>query len=151
MNENDPAYKLAAAAAKLGSDHDALDREIAWLKPTARDIARAYERAFYAPFDGQEAFRFALRARLDAALVDEHVAAQRKMGRTISRLTWALVGLTAALVYFATFDYLNHRSTGRSSDSAAWARWAESWERTSSPAQLSQAAPSATEPAGAHR
>jgi hypothetical protein len=104
-------------------------KEITRLKPTARDLARAYEWAFFDHFVGSAAHRHALRARLEGALVEEHVAAQQKMGRAVTWLNWVLVFLTVALVYFATFDYLHNRST-TPSDSATWAKWTKDfWEQ----------------------
>ena len=68
MNQNDPAYLLAQAASKLGADHDALDKTIAQLRPSATDIARAYARSFYDPFQSADAHRQALAARLQVQI-----------------------------------------------------------------------------------
>jgi hypothetical protein len=45
-----------------------------------------------------------LNTRLQVALVEEHVVAQKRMGFTINALTWVLVVLTLVLVAFGVVD-----------------------------------------------
>jgi hypothetical protein len=100
MDKNDPAWKIAEAAhASTNSGPDTLDAALTLLKPSAMDIARAYALCLSAgPFASSEAPRLILSTRLQVALVQEHVEAQRRMGRTINVLTVVLVVLTVALV-----------------------------------------------------
>jgi|SRR5580658_3591301 hypothetical protein len=107
MDANDPAVKLARAAdaSRIGNDPDELDRTIQELKPNSATIARAYALCLNQnqPFTS-EANRLMLNTRLQVALVEEHVAAQRRMGFTINALTWVLVVLTLVLVAFGVID-----------------------------------------------
>jgi hypothetical protein len=120
MDQSDPAYQLAQAASKLGSDHDALDRAIARLRPSATDIARAYARSFYDPFATSDAHRNALAARL-----------QVKIGATLDRLNRMLVGLTILLVLFGALDLgpKVYSFVLSRLDSVAWANWADHWRK----------------------
>jgi hypothetical protein len=110
LDENDPAWKIAVAArASANSGPDALDAALTELKPSARDIARAYALCLSQQPQLQEQFsseaiRLILAARLQVALVEEHVEAQRRMGRTITGLTWMLVVLTVVLVILGGVD-----------------------------------------------
>jgi hypothetical protein len=106
MDKNDVAWKLAEAAhASTNSGPDTLETALTDLKPSARDIARAYALCLSAgPFASSEAPRLILAQRLQVALVEEHVEAQRRMGRTINALTWVLVVLTVVLVILGGID-----------------------------------------------
>jgi hypothetical protein len=106
MDQQDPAWKIATAAhASTNSGPDALDAVLTDLKASASDIARAYALCLSAgPFASAEAPRLILATRLQVALVQEHVKAQQRMGRTITGLTWVLVALTVALVIFGGMD-----------------------------------------------
>jgi hypothetical protein len=106
MNENDPAWKLAAAAdASRNGGSDILEEAFKDLKPTTITIAQAYALCLTTPlFSGSEANRLILSTRLQVALMEEHVAAQRRMGFTINALTWVLVVLTVVLVVFGVID-----------------------------------------------
>ena len=109
VEQSDPAWKLAAAAdaAGMSGDMDAFERAFAALKPNSRIIARAYAVCLTKPpFTAHEASRLILYRYLEVALMEEHVAAQRRMGRTINRLTFFLVLLTAALVFFGVVDLI---------------------------------------------
>lgn len=108
MNENDPAWKIAEAArASLASGPDTLDKALADLKASSNDIARAYALCLtQTPFSTSEANRLIIDSRLKVALVQEHVAAQKRMGRTLNILTWVLVVLTVVLVVFGGIDIL---------------------------------------------
>ncbi len=107
MDANDPAVKLARAAdaSRIGDDPDQLDKTIQELKPSSATIARAYALCLNQnqPFTS-EANRLMLNTRLQVALMEEHVAAQRRMGFTINALTWVLVVLTLVLVIFGVID-----------------------------------------------
>ena len=106
MDQQDPAWRIAEAAhASTNSGPDTLDTALRDLKPSAKDIARAYALCLSAgPFASAEAPRLILAARLQVALVEEHVKAQQRMGRMITGLTWVLVALTVALVIFGGMD-----------------------------------------------
>jgi hypothetical protein len=106
LDRNDAAWQIAEAAhASMNSGPDTLDAALARLKPSARDIARAYGLCLSAgPFASSEAPRLVLAARLQVALVEEHVEAQRRMGRTINWLTVVLVVLTVVLVILGGID-----------------------------------------------
>ena len=106
MDKGDPAWKLAAAVtASLSGDADDLEEVFKDLKPTTTTIARAYALCLTKqPFAGAEANRLILGARLQVALMEEHIAAQKRMGFTINALTWALVALTLALTIFGVVD-----------------------------------------------
>jgi hypothetical protein len=106
VDNNDPSWKLADASFQtLRGDHEAFDRALTELRPTSRTLARAYALGLYAqPFISHGGVPLILEKRLQVALMEEHVAAQRRMGRTINRLTFWLVVLTLALVVFATLD-----------------------------------------------
>lgn len=115
MDKSDPAWKLAQATyeAMEGTDKEALDRAFIELKPPARDIARAYALCLHtAPFASTEKTRLALNARLQVALMEEHVAAQQRMGRTMEILTWVLIWLTVLLGVFGIFEFF-HLLAGR--------------------------------------
>jgi hypothetical protein len=75
MDKNDAAWKLAEAAhASTNSGPDTLETALTDLKPSARDIARAYALCLSAgPFASSEAPRLILAQRLQVALVEEHV------------------------------------------------------------------------------
>jgi hypothetical protein len=101
VDQNDPAWKIAEAALKsIDSGPSTLDAAL--LQASAKDIARAYALCLSSltPFSQTEATRLILDTRLQVALVQEHVAAQQRMGRTLNILTVALVVLTLALVIF---------------------------------------------------
>jgi hypothetical protein len=106
VDQNDAAWKIAEATmASLGGHPDALDTALTDLKASARDIARAYALCLWKPpFSATEASRLILNTRLQVALVQEHVAAQRRMGLTVNILTFVLVVLTIALVIFGGMD-----------------------------------------------
>jgi hypothetical protein len=106
MDENDPAWKLAAAAdASLQGGSDILEEAFKALKPAPTTIARAYALCLTkTPFTADSRSRMILEARLQVALMEEHVAAQRRMGFTINALTWVLVVLTLVLVVFGVID-----------------------------------------------
>jgi hypothetical protein len=106
VDRSDPAWQLAdAALASMRTDPDTLEGVIRDLKPTARDMARAYTLCLTTPpFAQTEATRLILNSRLQVTLVEEHVAAQRRMGWTINFLTGVLVVLTVLLVIFGEFD-----------------------------------------------
>ena len=109
MDENDPAWKLAMAAYRGSMDQ--FDGDIRELKPSAESIARAYALCLKsAPFNQSEAPRLILREYLQLKLMQEHVAEQERMGRTINVLTVVLVVLTAALTLFAYEEHQEHRS-----------------------------------------
>jgi hypothetical protein len=103
VDQNDPAWKLAEASlATARGDLKALDQAVTTLNATSKDIARAYALCLAntgEAFSQTEATRLILNTRLQVALVEEHVAAQKRMGRTIKWLNWVLVFLTAALVW----------------------------------------------------
>ena len=106
MDANHPAWKLAAAAhATWLGDADALENAIAELKPSSKTIAQAYALCLTngLPFS-PEAARLMLKARLQVAVMEEHVAAQERMGQTINVLTGVLVVLTLLLVVFGFAD-----------------------------------------------
>ena len=106
MDESDLAWKVATAALKSLADTGALDSALSELKPSAKDIARAYGLCLTtSPFAQTEATRLVLNARLQVALVQEHVTAQERMGRMINVLTWVLVVMTTALVIFGGIDF----------------------------------------------
>jgi hypothetical protein len=101
VDQNDPAWKIAEAAlASVNSGPSILDAALNDSEASAKDIARAYALCLTSqtPFVSTEATRLILSARLQVALVREHVAAQRRMGRTINILTGVLVVLTVVLV-----------------------------------------------------
>jgi hypothetical protein len=106
MNENDPAWKLAAAAdASLKGGSDILEEAFKNLKPTTITIAQAYALCLTKQaFAVDSRSRMILETRLQVALMEEHVAAQRRMGFTINALTWVLVVLTVVLVVFGVID-----------------------------------------------
>jgi hypothetical protein len=115
VEQNDPAWKIAEATlALLNSGPNTLDTALTDLKASARDIARAYAQCLsQAPFSQYEANRLILNTRLQVALVQEHVAAEQRMGRTFNILTGVLVVLTIALVFLGGIDIwakLEHRS-----------------------------------------
>jgi hypothetical protein len=112
MDENNSAWKLATAArAALNNNPDCLDDAFKELKPSAITIARAYTLSLTTiPFSQSEANRLILGARLQVALMEEHVAAQRRMGRMINVLTGVLVVLTLVLVVFGGVEFLHLRS-----------------------------------------
>ena len=114
MDENDPAWKLAAAAHEsLNGGPDDLEAVFKDLKPTTITIAQAYALCLTKnPFSGDSRSRLILNARLEVALMEEHVAAQRRMGRTINVLTWVLVVLTLVLVIFGLIDLCQGLHTG---------------------------------------
>jgi hypothetical protein len=106
MDENDPAWRLAAAAHEsLAGGPDILEEAFKVLKPTPITIAQAYAICLTKQtFSVDSRNRMILEARLQVALMEEHVAAQRRMGFTINALTWVLVVLTLALVIFGVID-----------------------------------------------
>jgi hypothetical protein len=106
MDESDTAWKLAKAVqAAASNDPDNLDKTFAELKPSATHIARAYTLCLTtSPFNLSEANRLILNARLEVALMEEHVAAQRRMGVTINVLTGVILFLTLVLVGFGVID-----------------------------------------------
>jgi hypothetical protein len=106
MDENDPAWKLAAAAdASLKGGSDILEEAFKALKPAPTTIAQAYALCLTkTQFTADSRSRMILNARLQVALMEEHVAAQRRMGFTINALTWVLVVLTVALVILGAMD-----------------------------------------------
>ena len=106
MDRNDPAWRLAEATlASTALDADALDAAFRELRPTARDVARAYALCITTrPYSQTEATRLILSARLQVTLMEEHVSAQHRMGLTINILTGVLVVLTLVLVIFGEFD-----------------------------------------------
>jgi hypothetical protein len=113
MDESDPAWKLAQAALASLSNADRLEEAFKELKPTAITIARAYSLSLTTPpFSTREANRLILDARLQVALMEEHVAAQKRMGFTINALTWVLVALTLVLVIFGVVDLCQKIQTG---------------------------------------
>ena len=100
MDKTHPAWIVAEAAlAVLRGDNEALEKVFKELKPTTRVVAQAYALCLNTPpFSQTEATRLILGTRLQVALVEEHVAAQKRMGRTINVLTVVLVILTVLLV-----------------------------------------------------
>lgn len=106
MDENHPAWKLAEATlAVRNGDQEAIDKVIEKYKPSTREFAQAYALCLNTtPFSNSEANRLILNTRLQVPLVEEHVMAQRRMGRTINALTVVLVILTTALVIFGGID-----------------------------------------------
>jgi hypothetical protein len=106
MDENDPAWKLAAAAdASLKGGPDILEEAFKALEPSPTTIAQAYALCLTkSQFQADSRSGLILSARLQVALVEEHVAAQRRMGFTINALTWVLVVLTLILVAFGVVD-----------------------------------------------
>jgi hypothetical protein len=104
MDQNDVAWKIAEATlASINTGPDTLDTALTDLKASAKDIARAYALCLTnrTPF-GSEANRLILNTRLQLALMQEHVAAQKRMGLTINILTTVLVVLTVVLVIFGS-------------------------------------------------
>jgi hypothetical protein len=97
-----------------------LEKAFAELKPTSKTIAQAYALSLTRPpFAGAAANYMTLDARLQVALMEEHVAAQRTMSATIERLTRWLVALTVALLLFTgalvwlgVTEYREHRTAG---------------------------------------
>ena len=106
MDKEDPAWKIAEATYNsLSTDPSTLDATLKKLQASAEDIARAYALCLSpTPFSSTEATRLILQSRLHVALVQEHVAAQKRMGRTVNILTWALVVLTVVLVGLGGID-----------------------------------------------
>jgi hypothetical protein len=103
--DDHPAQKLAAAAeAARQADPDALERAIAELKPTNRSKIIAQALAIFLKDNASSGNREILAARLQIQLMEEHVAAQERMGQTISVLTGVLVVLTLLLVVFGFAD-----------------------------------------------
>jgi hypothetical protein len=112
-DENDPAWKLATAVrASLNNDPEHLERVFKELAPTATTVARAYTLCLTTPLFSAEANRLILNTRLQVVLMEEHVAAQRRMGFTINALTWVLVVLTLVLVVFGVIDLCQKLHSG---------------------------------------
>jgi hypothetical protein len=110
-----PAWKLAMATeeARATGVLDVLERAFEELKPTSKTIAQAYALCLTrAPFSNSEANRLILNTRLQVALMEEHVAAQERMSRTINILTAVLVVLTLLLVVFGGADLADKWSWG---------------------------------------
>ena len=83
---------------------------------SADDIARAYALSLTEKaLDGSEKHRLILREYLQLKLMHEHVAAQKRMGRTINWLTFALLVFTAALAWFGYADYHSKHESVRPS------------------------------------
>lgn len=102
-----PAWKLAEATneARSNADPAILERAFEELKPTSKAIAQAYALCLTrAPFASAPANYMTLETRLQVALMQEHVAAQERMGRTLNVLTAVLVVLTLLLVVFGLAD-----------------------------------------------
>ena len=106
MDQDDPAWKLAAAAeATCKGDVGALDGAFTALKPTPAAVARAYSLCLTTPpFSAIEGTRLILTARLQVLLTDEIVAAQRRTSRTISILIGVLVVLIVILLFLGGFE-----------------------------------------------
>lgn len=105
MDHNDPAWKIAEATlTSINTGPNTLDAAL--VGQSATDIARAYALCLTSQttFASNEATRLILSARLQVALVQEHVAAQRRMGRTVNRLTVAIAALTLLLVIFGIIE-----------------------------------------------
>jgi|SRR5580700_235932 hypothetical protein len=117
MNESHPAWKLAegARSAVASANVELLEKAINPF-PSADTIAQALALSLTThPFIQYDAPRQILRDYLQVALTREHVAAQKRMGRTVNRLNVILVFLTAALVWFGYVDYSkqpHHNETG---------------------------------------
>ena len=85
---------MATEAARATGVLDGLEKTFEELKPTSKTIAQAYALCLTrAPFASSEANRLILSTRLQVALVEEHVRAQRRMGLTVNILTAVLVAL----------------------------------------------------------
>jgi hypothetical protein len=109
LNET-AARALAEAAFKMGD----LSPFNAAIKSASADVvARAYALCLTdSAFTSRGAPQLILREYLQLRLMQEHVAAQERMGRTINRLTFglfiltaALAALTAGLFWFGYADY----------------------------------------------
>lgn len=99
MDENDPAWKLAAAAkAAAEGDVDAIGKAFADLKPTTEILAKAYAVCLTKqPFSGHEATRLLVVHSLQYALAE-------KTAHKLNVLTGWLVALTVFLVVFGVID-----------------------------------------------
>lgn len=107
--KNTAAWKLAELAQNLGADFSLFDAALK--ASSADDIARAYTHCLTDPiYQTRSVPRLVLREYLQLRLMEEHVAAQRRMGRTITWLNWALVVFTLALVWFSYVEYKRHDS-----------------------------------------
>ena len=96
---------MATHEARANADPDILEMAFEDLKPTSKTIAQAYALCLTrAPFSGAAANYMTLETRLQVALMQEHVAAQERMNRTINILTGVLVVLTLLLVVFGGAD-----------------------------------------------
>lgn len=112
MDQNDPAWKIAAAAHAAvhdGKGDDAFDKLLGDLKPSSKTLARAYalcvtEQTFWLAGQYKPALTMMINARLQVTLLQEHIAAQERMSRTINILTGVLVVLTVVLVIFGVVE-----------------------------------------------
>jgi len=107
VNQEDPAWQIAeATVASISNGPDTLDATLVELRASARDIARAYALCLTGntPFSQNSATRLILESRMHVALVEEHVQAQKRMGRTVNILTFVIMVMTGALVYFGGID-----------------------------------------------
>jgi hypothetical protein len=101
VNPEHPAWKLALAIARSRQGElGATERAFEELKPDAVMICQAYALCLTESEFGAEANRLILGARLQLVLMQEHVAAQKRMGRKLEWLTGVLIVLTVALVVF---------------------------------------------------
>jgi len=119
VDQDHPARRLADAAKATGKpDPDALEKAIAELKSTSKSKFIAQALAVSIADNASSGDREILSARLQVELVEEHVAAQERMGQTINVLTGVLVVLTLLLVVFGLADL-----TDKWNWSQGWCPW----------------------------
>ena len=119
MEQADPAAQLAHATLESArhATREPFQQAIRDLQPSAEIVSEALALCVAEPpFQSHGAASLMLRDYLQFVLTRDHIAAQRRMGRTVTWLNWILVALTIALVWFAWVGYRGGQARAKPAD-----------------------------------